>query len=336
MEGIGMAEIDLAPRATTSSRWERQTEHGDRIFWLLTLFFALVIVGLVVAVGIVTFNGSAEARAQYGWGFLFGTDWNPAATDVSPATFGAWPAIRGTLLSSLFALILAGPIGVAIGIFLAELAPLRLRDPLGFMVELLAAIPSVIYGLWGVAVFVPFFTDWIATPVSETIGLALPWLAGPVTVGRGLLVCSVVIALMILPTIASITRDVLRAVPPQQREVLLALGATRWEVIWLSVLPYARAGIIGGVMLGLGRALGETMAATMLIGNSTQISDSLFAPATTAAALVASELTNANDLTHESALITVALALFGITLILNLCARLLVWQTSRGPAGGRG
>jgi phosphate transport system permease protein len=187
-----------------------------------------------------------------------------------------------------------------------------------------------------VAVFVPFFTDWVATPISTAVGDAVPWLGGPVEVGRGLLVCSVVIALMILPTIAAITRDVLRAVPPQQREVLLALGATRWEVIWLAVLPYARAGIIGGVMLGLGRALGETMAATMLIGNSTQLSDSLFAPATTAASLVASELTNANDMTHESALITVALALFGITLILNLCARLLVWQTSRGPAGGRG
>jgi phosphate transport system permease protein len=269
-------------------------------------------------------------------GFLFGAAWNPVASDLFPASFGAWPAIRGTLLSSFFALLLAGPIGVAIGIYLAELAPLRLRTPLGFLVELLAAIPSVIYGLWGVAVFVPFFTDWIATPVSETIGQVVPWLAGPVVVGRGLLVCAVVIALMILPTIASITRDVLRAVPPQQREVLLALGATRWEVIWTSVLPYARAGIIGGVMLGLGRALGETMAATMLIGNSTQVSDSLFAPATTAAALVASELTNANDLLHESALITVALALFGITLILNFGARLLVWQTSRGPAGGRG
>jgi phosphate transport system permease protein len=330
-----MAEIDLVPGAMISSRWERQTQHGDRVFWLITLLFALVIVGLVVAVGVVAYNGSADARAQYGWGFLVGTEWNPVDTDVSPATFGAWPAIRGTLLSSLFALLLAGPVGVAIGIYLAELAPLRLREPLGFLVELLAAIPSVIYGLWGVAVFIPFFTDWVATPISETFGDALPWLGGPVAVGRGLLVTSVVIALMILPTVAAITRDVLRAVPPQQREVLLALGATRWEVIWLAVLPYARAGIIGGVMLGLGRALGETMAATMLIGNSTQISDSLFAPATTAASLVASELTNANSLLHESALITVALALFGITLILNLAARLLVWQTSRGPAGGR-
>ncbi|NTV62739.1 MAG: phosphate ABC transporter permease subunit PstC [Oscillochloris sp.] len=320
----------------TTSRWVRQTRHGDRIFWLITLFFALVIVGLVIAVGVVTYTGSAEARATYGWSFLFGAEWNPVDSELFPAVFGAWPAIRGTLFSSLFALILAAPVGVAIGIYLSELAPLRLREPLGFMVELLAAIPSVIYGLWGVAVFIPFFTTWIATPISETFGQTLPWLGGPVSVGRGLLVTSVVIALMILPTVAAITRDVLRAVPPQQREVLLALGATRWEVIWLSVLPYARAGIIGGVMLGLGRALGETMAATMLIGNSTRVEDSLFLPATTAASLVASELTNANSMLHESALITVALALFGITLILNLAARLLVWQTSRGPAGGRG
>lgn len=330
-----MADVKAAPRAQTGS-WERRTQHGDVIFWFLTLFFALVIIGLVVAVGIVTYGGSAEARERYGWTFLGGTEWNPVETETFPAAFGAWPAIRGTLISSAIALLLAGPVGVAIGIYLAELAPLRLRTPLGFMVELLAAIPSVIYGLWGVAVFVPFFTEFIATPVSESIGLVVPWLEGPVATGRGLMVTGIVLSLMILPTVASITRDVLNAVPQTQREVLLALGATRWEVIWLSVVPYARAGIVGGVMLGLGRALGETMAATMIIGNSTRISDSLFAPATTAAALVASELTNANDVLHESALIAIALVLFGITLLLNFGARLLVWQTSRGPAGGRG
>lgn len=327
-------ELEAAQR-TTATSWERQTRHGDLIFWVVTLFFALVIIGLVVAVGIVTYQGSEEARARYGWSFLGGTEWNPVETEMFPAEFGAWPAIRGTLISSAIALLMAGPIGVAIGIYLAELAPLRLRQPLGFMVELLAAIPSVIYGLWGVAVFVPFFTHFIAAPVSETIGQVVPWLAGPVATGRGLMVTGIVLALMILPTISSITRDVLNAVPSQQREVMLALGATRWEVIWLSVVPYARAGIVGGVMLGLGRALGETMAATMIIGNSTRINESLFAPATTAAALVASELTNANDLLHESALISIALVLFGITLLLNLSARLLVWQTSRGPAGGR-
>jgi phosphate transport system permease protein len=185
-------------------------------------------------------------------------------------------------------------------------------------------------------VFVPFFTTYFATPISEGLGDAIPWLAGPVATGRGVFVASVVLAIMILPTIAAITRDVLSLVPNTQREVLLALGATRWEVIWLAVVPYSRAGIIGGIMLGLGRALGETMAATMLIGNSTRLEDSLFAPGITAASLVANQLTNANSALHESALISVALVLFGITFVLNLLARLLIWYVNRGPArGGR-
>jgi phosphate transport system permease protein len=330
-----MADVKAAPR-TTAGGWAKQTQHGDVIFWLLTMFFALVIVGLVVAVGVVTYSGSAEVRATYGWSFLWQPDWNPIETDLFPASFGAWPAIRGTLLSSLFALLLAGPVGVAIGIFLAELCPLRFKATLGFLVELLAAIPSVIYGLWGVAVFSPFFTSYIATPIADTVGQIVPWLAGPVSSGRGLILASIILALMILPTISAISRDVLMAVPNNQREVLLSLGATRWEVIWLAVLPYARAGIIGGIMLGLGRALGETMAATMLIGNSTRIEESLFLPATTSASLIASELTNANDTLHESALIAIALVLFAITLLLNMAARFLVWQTSRGPAGARG
>lgn len=330
-----MAEAKAAPRTAAPSAWARQTKHGDVIFWLMTLFFAVAIIGLVVAVGVVTWQGSAEARERYGWSFLLQTEWNPVETELFPAAYGAWPAIRGTLLSSLIALLLAAPTGVAIGVFLSELCPLRFREPLGFTVELLAAIPSVIYGLWGVAVFSPWFLTWVANPIAETLGQFIPWLAGPVAVARGLAVTGVILAIMILPTVAAITRDVLQAVPNTQRDVMLSLGATRWEVIWLAVLPYARAGIIGGIMLGLGRALGETMAATMLIGNSTRIEESLFLPATTAAALVASELPNANDTLHESALIAIALVLFAITLILNLAARYLVWQTSRGPAGER-
>jgi phosphate transport system permease protein len=317
-------------------RIERRTQHGDVIFWAITLFFGLVVIGLVVAIGVVTFNGSALAREKFGLGFLLGTDWNPIDTDLGPASFGAWPAIRGTLISAAIAVVIAGPIAVGIGIFLAELCPVQLRTPLSFMVELLAAIPSVIYGVWGVMVFVPFFITYIGGPLSESVGTVVPWLAGPVSTGRGIIVASCVLAIMILPTIAAITRDVLSLVPNTQREVLLAMGATRWEVIWQAVVPYSRAGIIGGIMLGLGRALGETMAATMLIGNSTRIEDSLFAPGITAASLVANELTNANGPLHESALITVALVLFGITFILNLLARLLIWYVNRGAArGGR-
>lgn len=318
---------------TPRARWTRRMQHGDRLFRGITLLFALLVIGLVIAVGVVTFNGSALARNQFGLSFLTGADWNPVDTEVSVATFGAWPAIRGTLLSSAIAVLLAGPVGVAIGIFLSELCPFRIRGPLSFMVELLAAIPSVIYGLWGVAVFAPFFRDYIAEPISTAVGDFIPFLAGPVAVGRGIAVTGVILGLMILPTIAAITRDVLAVVPNTQREVLLALGATRWSVIARSVVPYARAGIVGGVMLGLGRALGETIAATMLIGNSQQIESSIFAPGVTAASLVASELTNANSVLHESALIEIALVLFGITLVLNLLARLLVWQVSRGPAG---
>lgn len=304
-------------------RVERRTQHGDAIFWGVTLFFALMVIGLVMAVGVVTYNGSALVREQFGWGFLFGTEWSPIDTEIGPATFGAWPAIRGTILAAGIAVLLAAPIAVGIGIFLAELCPVQLRTPLSFMVELLAAIPSVIYGVWGVMVFVPFFTDYIATPVSDTIGMTVPWLEGPVVTGRGIIVAGCVLAIMILPTIAAITRDVLSLVPNTQREVLIALGATRWEVIWQAVVPYSRAGIIGGIMLGLGRALGETMAATMLIGNSTRIEESLFAPGITSALLVANELTNVNGPLHESALVSVALVLFAITFLLNLMARLL-------------
>ncbi len=326
-----MAQAE-ATRAGVVGR-RRRIRSGDGLFQGVTLLFALVVVGLVVAVGAVVYAGSEEARRAFGWSFLTGRTWNPVDTPTQRAVFGAWPAIYGTLASSLIAVLLAGPVGIGVGVYLSELCPARLRTPLSFMVELLAAIPSVVYGLWGVAVFAPFFRDWIAGPIAGTVGREVPLLAGPVSVGRGIMTAGCVLALMILPTVAAITRDVIRVVPTSQREALVALGATTWEVIWLSVLPYARAGIIGGVMLGLGRALGETMAATMLIGNSTRLGVSLFAPGVTSASLVANELTNSTGALHESALIAIALVLFGITLLLNLAARLLVWQVSRGPAG---
>ena len=265
--------------------------------------------------------------------FLTSPEWYPQS--ASNVRYGALALIIGTLSVTTLAMLIAVPFGLGAAIYVSEFCRGRLKEGLKIVIELLAAIPSVIYGLWGVAVFAPVFRDAVAKPVSRSLGQVIPALAGPVAVGRGMMVAGVVLAIMILPTIAAITRDVLAVVPNTQREVMLALGATRWEVIWQSVLPYARAGVIGGVMLGLGRALGETMAATMLIGNSQRLSSSLFAPGVTAASLVASELTNANSPLHESALIEVALVLFGITLMLNLFARLLVWQVSRGPAGAR-
>lgn len=318
-----------AERVSAWQALQQRTKHGDSVFWLLTLFFALVVIGLVVAVGYVTWSGSTQARSAFGLSFLTQQGWDPIN-----GKFGALPAIYGTLVSSAIALLLAGPMGVLIGVFLTELCPARLRNPLSFLIELLAAIPSVIYGMWGIFVFVPFFRSAIAKPVADSIGKSVPLLAGPVAAGRGIMVAGIILAIMILPTIASITRDVLAVVPNHQREAMLAVGATRWEMIRKAVLPYARAGIIGGLMLGLGRALGETMAALMVIGSfKNAISPSLFGGGITAAALVASELPNANDDLHASTLILIALVLFGITLLLNAFARLLVWQAARGPGG---
>ncbi len=313
--------------------FKRRIQHGDVIFRYLTMFFALVVILLVFAIGWVVWDGSADARAENGFGFLFQEGWDPVSQN-----YGAWPAVYGTLVSSGIALLLAGPLGVLIGVFLSELCPLQFRTPLSFLVELLAAIPSIIYGMWGIFVFIPFFVDFIAKPVTETLGPYIPILAAPenvpVTSGRGIIIAGVILAIMILPTIAAITRDVLVVVPNHQREALLAVGATRWETIWLGVISYARAGIVGGMMLGLGRALGETMAALMVIGSlKKEVETSLFAPGTTAASLVASELPNADSQLHESTLILIALILFGITLLLNAGARLLVWQVSRGPGG---
>lgn len=322
-----MANFQLAENTSWLSRLKQRTQHGDTIFRAITMAFAGVVIGLVVLIGIVVWNGSAEARAYVEPNFLFVNSWDPV---VGREDFGAAAAVYGTVMSALIALLLAGPIGVLVGVFLAELCPLRLRTPLSFMVELLAAIPSVIYGLWGTLVLGPLLLDTVNQPLAEQFGASLKFLADPRP--KNLLVAGIILGIMILPTIASITRDVLRVVPNQQREAMLALGATRWEMIWKSVLPFSRAGIIGGVMLGLGRALGETLAATMVIGNRMAIG-SLVKPAQTAASLIANQLPNANSDLHTSALILIALVLFGITLLLNSLARLLVWRVSRGPAG---
>ncbi len=318
-----------SPTIPLRARLARQFQHGDLIFWVVSLVFAVIVVALLFAIIAVTWDGSTAARHAFGWRFLTTSVWNPPKEQ-----FGALPAIYGTIVSSMLALIFAAPLGVMIAIFLNTLSPAKLRMPIGLMVELLAAIPSVVYGMWGIFVFIPFFRTHISTPISESVGTAIPLFAGPANVGRGMLVAGVILAIMILPTIAAISRDVLAVVPNTQREAVLALGATRWEVIRHADLPYARAGIVGGIMLGLGRALGETMAATMVIGNTPQIKTSLFQPATTAASLIANELPNANSGMHSSALILLALVLFVITLIANSIARLLVWRVSRTGQGG--
>ena len=247
--------------------------------------------------------------------------------------FGALPAIYGTVLSSLLALLIAGPIGLMAAIFLAELAPHWLDGPLSFLIELLASIPSVVYGLWGLYVLLPILRDPIETSLHKSLGF-LPFF-DCTPLGLGMLGAVVILSIMIVPYATAVARDVLRAVPNDQREAMLALGATRWETIWRVVIPYARSGIVGGLMLALGRAVGETMAVTMLIGNRPDISVCLFAPGYTLASQIANEFTEAVSNIHLSVLIELGLVLFVITLLLNALAQLLVWRMKRGMGGKR-
>jgi phosphate transport system permease protein len=240
--------------------------------------------------------------------------------------------IFGTLMSSLIALLIAVPLSLGVAIFLTEFAPKWLRQPIAFLVELLAAIPSVVYGLWGIFVLIPFLRAVVAPALKAIFGWT-PFFRG-VFYGNSMLAGGVILAIMIVPYIAAVSREVLRAVPGSQREAALGLGATRWEAVWTAVLPYGRAGIIGAVMLGLGRALGETMAVTMVIGNRHDIGASLFAPGYTLAAAIANEFAEATTNVYIAALFEVGLLLFLITVVVNALARLLVWRVARGAAIG--
>jgi len=317
---------------------KRSLHYGDRIWNLLTIVMALVVLIVMVAIGLLLWNGSSNSRAAFGWSFLqpsLNTSWNPVADK-----FHAWPFIYGTLITSLMALVIALPISIGIAIFLAELSPVWLRSPLSWLVELLAAIPSVVYGLWGIFVFLPKFVTPVGIFLAETFG-KVPILnilfAGPIpTSGSSRLAAAIILAIMITPTISAVSRDVLLAIPRSQREASLSLGATQWETIWQVLLPYGLSGILGAVILGLGRALGETMAVTMVIGNSIEGSLSLLRPGYTMSSVIANEFAEAvNDL-HTSSLIEIALVLFVMTLLLNVVARFLVWQVARRvPQEGR-
>jgi phosphate transport system permease protein len=273
------------------------------------------------------YTGSRLAIGRYGFGFITSSTWDPVAE-----VFGAWPLILGTLLSSAIALVIAVPLSLGVAIFLTDFAPLSIRQPIAFVIELLAAIPSVVYGLWGIFVLIPFLKDTIFPALKNAFGF-LPLFQGPIY-GQSMLAAGMILAIMVMPYVMSVSREVLAQVPASQREAALALGATRWEAAWTAVVPYARSGIIGAVILGLGRALGETMAVTMLIGNRHEISASLFAPGYTMAAAIANEFTEAVTDIHLSALAYVAFALFGVTILVNAAARLLIWRVSRGRASG--
>jgi phosphate transport system permease protein len=259
-----------------------------------------------------------------GLSFLTESEW-----DATRGVFGAAPAIYGTLVSSALALVLATPLALGSAIFLSEFAPRWLRTPAAFLIDLLAAVPSVVYGLWGVFVLLPLLRERVMPFLADTLHLGgTAFFSGP-AYGPSMMAAALILAVMVLPYVAAVAREVLLAVPRAQREAALALGATRWEMIRDAVVPYARSGIIGGVVLGLGRALGETMAVTMVIGNRHEISSSLFSPGYTMASLVANEFSEATGDLHLSALMAVGAVLFAITLVVNGVARWLVWRVSR-------
>ncbi|MGZ6347336.1 MAG: phosphate ABC transporter permease subunit PstC [Anaerolineales bacterium] len=304
-------------------RLRKFIQHGDRLYRLLLIIAVFLVLALVFSIGVELWNNSVLSRQAFGLKFLFSSIWDPALTD----TFGALPFILGTLITSILALLVAIPLGVGTAIFLAELAPDYLRGPLGFLAELLAAVPSVVFGLWGLYVFVPVFVHPAANRLNNTLGF-LPLFRGPVF-GPSRLAAGLLLAIMVFPTITAISRDVLRAIPNNQREAAMALGATRWEMISQVLLPYGSSGLLGAIILGLGRALGETIAVTMVIGNNLDLTASLLHPGYTMASVIANEFTEATFDLYLNALIEIGLILFVMTLLINVIARLLIWRVGR-------
>jgi phosphate transport system permease protein len=296
---------------------------ADNSFAGIVLVCGLSIFAIVAFIFGILVVRSHLSLAQFGWKFFVRQAWDPVSGD-----FGALPFIYGTIVSSILALVIAVPLALGVAVFLTELCPRPLRAPISFLTELLAAIPSVVYGLWGVFVLVPLMRDVLGPFLLKTLG----WTGlfdGP-NFGVGMMTASIILAIMILPIISSLTRDIMKAVPNSQREGVLALGATRWEMIRIGVLRNSRIGIVGAVMLGLGRALGETMAVTMVIGNHPDISKSLFAPGYTLASVIANEFSEATGDLYYSSLFEIGLALFLVTIVVNAIARLMVWAVTRG------
>ena len=300
---------------------------ADRVYRAAILGFALCVPVLLLLLLVEIGTAGWPALRQFGLSFLTTSVWDPVA-----GQFGAAPAIAGTIVTSIIALALATPLALGGAIFLSEFAPGWLRQPLSFFMDLLAAIPSVVYGLWGVFFLLPLLREQLMPFLRDTLHLGTtPFFTGP-AYGPSMLAAGLILSIMVLPYIAAVSREVLMAVPRSQREAALALGATRWETITGAVVPYARSGIIGGIILGLGRALGETMAVTMVIGNRHELSASLFAPGYTMASLIANEFSEATTDLHLSALMAVGFVLFLITLIVNAIARWLVWRTGGSRA----
>jgi phosphate transport system permease protein len=299
----------------------RYSRAGDRAFYLFCLGGALVVGVELLLVAYQLYHGSILARAHFGWKFLVGSTWDPV-----DEVYGALPFIYGTLVSSVIALLIAVPLSVGTAIYLTELAPAKVRQPLVSVIEMLAAVPSVIWGLWGIFVLVQFLRVDVYPLLQKWFGF-LPIFRGP-NYGIGMLTGGIIVAIMILPIVTSVSREVLRSVPNLQREAAYGLGATRWEVTRIAVLSYARRGLFGAAVLGLGRALGETMVVTMVIGNSSDISASLFAPGYTLASVIANEFTEATTNMYLSALFELGLVLLGLTIVINIAAQVMIRAVS--------
>jgi phosphate transport system permease protein len=318
-----MTHLSLAARSRQGS-----SRVADVLFRGSSRFAAIAVAGLLIAIAFLLWWDSRLTWETFGLGFVTDSTWDPV-DDL----YGAWPFIVGTILAALIAVIIAAPIGLMTAIYLSELSKSRLSRPLTFMIELLAAIPSVVIGLWGVFILAPFLRDTVEAWIISVFGW-IPFFAGP-SYGIGLFAAGVILAIMILPTIVTISREVIQAVPGSQREAMFALGATRWEVIRRAVLPFAKSGIIGAIILGLGRALGETMAVTMVIGNKDSIPTTLFDQTQTIASKIATTFNEASIGIQTSSLIALGLILLVITVLMNIVARLLVWRVA-GPPGGEG
>ena len=318
------SKVALKVEANTAPLLQgKVSETPDVLFAWAMRFCGVAVVALLGLIVYELIVGSGLSWHAFGWKFLGRSEWNPVEDQ-----YGALPFIYGTLVSSLLSLVIAVPLSVGVAVFITEMCPAWLRGTLSFTTELLAAIPSVIYGLWAIFILVPLLRAYVQPFLGTTLG----WtglFSGP-PYGVGMLAAGVILAIMVIPIISSITREVLTVVPQHQREGVLALGATRWEMIRVGVLRNARAGIVGAIILGLGRALGETMAVTMVIGNRAEIAKSLFAPGYTMASVLANEFSEATGDLYLSALIEIGLALFLVTIVVNALARLLVWSVTRG------
>ena len=325
-----LGESSDASASTTAGAHEMaarrpRAQLGDRVFAGVVRLLGVTVLAVPALMLVALLFASAASIRRSGLSFLTSSRWDPVHEQ-----FGAWPFIYGTVVSSLLALCLAVPVSVGLAIFLSDLAPHRVRKPLGFVVELLAAIPSVVYGFWGIFVLVPVLRETVEPFLLEHLGF-VPFFRGE-PLGFGMLASGIILAIMIVPTITSVSREVLGAVPDTHREAALGLGATPWDVIRVAVLPAARSGVIGAIILGLNRALGETMAVTMVIGNRPKVSASLLDPGYTMASVIANEFAEADSDTYLSALSEVALLLLGVALVMNLFARWLVSATKQRMA----